>query len=486
MLFNSYLFVLVFLPISIVGYFWLNRKNNLYAKVFLIGMSLWFYAYFKIEYIWIIIAITVVDYLFGNALSKETKHGTKNLLIWASLILNVGILFYFKYFDFLINNLNLVFHTGFSVLGIALPLGISFITFQQVAYLVDCYRGDVKKYSFLDYALFVTFFPKIIEGPICYASEIIPQFQDKKNFVFNEENFNRGLYGFTIGLAKKVLIADLLGTFVDAGYADIKSLSSLMAILVMIAYTLQLYFDFSGYCDMANGISKMFNINLPINFDSPYKALDIQDFWKRWHITLTRFFTKYLYIPLGGNRRGTFRTYLNILIIFTVSGLWHGANYTFILWGMLHGFAMMFTRYFKPAIQKIPAFIRWLITFIFINLTWIVFRADSIHSTKMFFSRLVKGGMSVDITLLQNLIPKEFSFINQASRLLTMLTTQYMPIVAAVFLVLLVLICVFKKNTSEMVENFHPTVGRVIISVVLLVWAITSFAGVSTFLYSNF
>lgn len=207
-------------------------------------------------------------------------------------------------------------------------------------------------YSFLNYVLFVTFFPKIIQGPIALHYEIIPQFDDEKNRKINSENMAKGIMAFAFGLAKKVLIADLFGNVANIGFENVAELNTLTALITMFAYTIQIYFDFSGYCDMATGIALMFNIKLPMNFNSPYKATTITDFWKRWHITLTRFFTQYVYIPLGGNRKGKIRTYINVLIIFLLSGIWHGANYTFIVWGILHGVGSVITRIFKDRIEK--------------------------------------------------------------------------------------------------------------------------------------
>ena len=210
--------------------------------------------------------------------------------------------------------------------------------------------------------MFVTFFPQLVAGPIVLHSEIVPQFADKKKKKLNADNFAKGIMAFSFGLAKKVLIADTLGKVVNWGYLDVGALDRTNAIIVILCYTLQIYFDFSGYCDMATGIGKMFNIDLPMNFNSPYRAVTILDFWNRWHMTLTRFFTRYVYIPLGGNRKGKLRTYINVFIVFTVSGIWHGANWTFIVWGMVHGLFNIFTRIFKKYIDKLPKFINWFIS----------------------------------------------------------------------------------------------------------------------------
>ena len=233
-------------------------------------------------------------------------------------------------------------------------MGISFFTFQQVSYLVDSYRTqETRDYGFIEYTLFVLFFPQLIAGPIVLHKEMIPQFRNEHNRIFNSENFSRGMYIFAIGLFKKVLIADTFSQAVAIGYNNVENLSSLEALLVSFSYTFQIYFDFSGYCDMAIGISSMFNINLPQNFNSPYKSTSIIDFWNRWHMSLTRFLREYVYFPLGGSRKGKVRTYVNVMIVFLVSGIWHGANWTFIVWGIMHGVAQCLNRMFKNIWAKL-------------------------------------------------------------------------------------------------------------------------------------
>ena len=291
MLFNSHIFIFLFLPIVIIGYYFFNhfKKYNL-AQLYLIIMSLWFYAYFNINYLFIII----LSVLFNYILYKIMKKNNKKIYLIIGLIINIGLLIYFKYMYFFISNINYIFKTNFNFLNILLPLGISFFTFQQISFIIDTYRLETPEYSLLHYASFVTFFPQLIAGPIVTHNELIPQFIDKKKKKFNYDNFAKGLYVFSIGLAKKIIIADTFGTIVNWGYDNISLLDSTNAIIVMLSYTFQIYYDFSGYSDMAIGISKMFNIDLPVNFNSPYKALTIADFWERWHITLTRFFTKYI------------------------------------------------------------------------------------------------------------------------------------------------------------------------------------------------
>lgn len=332
MLFNSYIFVLLFLPLVVTGYFILNRfQKYQQAKAFLILMSFWFYGYFNPSYILIILSSIVVNFFLGkHLLSAKEKKTSKNILM-LGLIFNIGLLLYFKYLDFAIENINALFSTDFHLLYIALPLGISFFTFQQISYVIDCYHKKVPSYSFLDYALFVSFFPQLIAGPIVLHSEMVPQFAEEKNKNIDYENFSKGLYAFALGMSKKVLLADTFAIIVTWGYGDIRSLNSTDAILVVLAYTFQIYFDFSGYCDIATGVGLMFNIKIPMNFNSIYKSRTVLEYWERNHITLTRFLSTYLYYPLGGSRRGTWCTYRNIMIVFLVSGFWHGANWTFVV-----------------------------------------------------------------------------------------------------------------------------------------------------------
>lgn len=305
MLFNSYEFLLFFLPICIFGYFFLNQSNKKkIAQFFLLFMSLWFYAYFNLKYLLIILVSIMSNYIFYIFLNKTGKQSIRKLILFIALSINIGLLFYFKYYNFLIQNINIICKQDLTLKTILLPLGISFFTFQQISFVIDAYKKEIPQYGFIHYASFVTFFPQLIAGPIVTHDELIPQFMDESKKIFSWNNFSKGIYIFTFGLSKKVLIADTFGNAANWGFANVDILNTTNAFLTMLSYTIQIYFDFSGYCDMAIGIGKMMNIDLPLNFNSPYKAFTITEFWSRWHITLTRFFTKYIYIPLGGNRGG--------------------------------------------------------------------------------------------------------------------------------------------------------------------------------------
>ncbi len=378
MLFNSPIFIFAFLPIAFFIYFYLNSKKLTEAsKAFLVFASLFFYSWWNIAYLPIILVSMLFNYIIGISLSKNQEHTkiSKKTLLAFGVTANIALLGYFKYVDFFIENVNLAADTDIPLLHLALPLAISFFTFQQIAYLVDSYRGETKEYDFLNYANFVTFFPQLIAGPIVHHAEMMPQFAKMGNKVKDYKNIAMGLFIFSIGLFKKVVIADSFAVWAAMGFDTADSLSFFEAWATSLSYTFQLYFDFSGYTDMAIGAALLFNIRLPINFNSPYKALDIQDFWKRWHITLSRFLKEYVYIPLGGNRKGSFHTYTNLLLTFLIGGIWHGAGWTFVFWGFLHGVAMVIHRFWKMLGMSMPGIFAWFLTFAFINTAWVFFRA---------------------------------------------------------------------------------------------------------------
>ena len=336
MVFSSYNFILVFLPIVLGVYFLLSRiKNDIYQRLFLIIASLFFYGYQNIKYVALIILSIAVNYIIAIAMQRNKKKIARIFLV-LGILFNVLLIGYYKYYDFFIENINLIAKTNFRLKYILLPLGISFFTFQQLSFLVSVYKGEEKVERLRDYSLFVLFFPQLVAGPIVLYSEMIPQFKETKRRFFNAENFSGGLFIFAVGLFKKAVVADTLCVLVDNGFT-LTSYGMAAAWTTALSYTLQIYFDFSGYSDMAVGLGKMFNIDIPFNFLSPYRSESITEFWRKWHITLGRALSTYIYKPLGGSRKGLARTCLNLFITFMVSGFWHGASWTFIFWGMLHG-----------------------------------------------------------------------------------------------------------------------------------------------------
>lgn len=329
------------------------------------------------------------------------------------------------------------------------------------------------------------FFPQLIAGPIVLHNEVIPKFKDIANRHIIPQNFAKGMYIFAIGLFKKIIIADTFGKAVTFGFGTIETLSSMEAIIVSLSYTFQLYFDFSGYCDMAIGIGYMFNIELPQNFNSPYKSKSITEFWERWHLSLTRFLRTYIYIPLGGNRKGKVRTYLNIMIVYLISGIWHGANWTFVLWGILHGFLSCLNRFFKTTWMKLGEITQWTITFMLINVLWILFRADNVSSVILFIKNMYcLSNFSIRNELYEcfNLI--ELNFLEERIPLLNYLSLHITGLhlwtfVSGAFLVVLNL-----RNSKEI--EFKPTIARCFITITFMIWSVLSFAGISTFLYFDF
>jgi len=412
LLFNSYEFIFVFLPITFLIYFYLNHKRLTEAsKGFLVFSSLFFYSWWNIAYLPIILSSMLFNYVIGNSLNRETGEGhqrvAKKQLLTFGIISNIALLGYFKYTDFFIENFNLAFNTNAELLNLALPLAISFFTFQQISYLVDSYRQETKEYDFLNYALFVTFFPQLIAGPIVHHKEMMPQFAKTRNKVKNYKNIAMGLFIFSIGLFKKVVIADTFAVWATQGFDVATTLNLFEAWATSLSYTFQLYFDFSGYTDMAIGAALLFNIKLPINFNSPYKATNIQDFWRRWHITLSRFLKDYIYIPLGGNRKGEFRTYSNLMATFILGGIWHGAGWTFIFWGFLHGLALVLHRAWSKLGFKLWTWLAWLITFNFINIAWVFFRAKEWDDAVKVLSSM----FSLDNIVLPEKLENKFSFL---------------------------------------------------------------------------
>ena len=375
MLFSSYEFIFAFLPFTFFIYFYLNHKNlTQLAKLFLVFASLFFYAWWNIVYLPLILLSMFFNYGIGSFLTKGDAFSKKTVLS-LGITSNLALLGYFKYSDFFIENINLLTSSEIGLLHLALPLAISFFTFQQIAYLVDSYKNETKEYDFLNYAIFVTYFPQLIAGPIVHHKEMMPQFASKDTKMLHYSNISLGLFIFSIGLFKKIVIADTFAIWATAGFDTTTSLQFFEAWATSLSYTFQLYFDFSGYTDMAIGASLLFNIRLPINFNSPYKATNIQDFWRRWHITLSRFLKDYIYIPLGGNRKGEVRTYANLFMTFLLGGIWHGAGWTFIFWGFMHGAALVIHRGWNQLGFKMPTILAWFLTFNFVNISWVFFRA---------------------------------------------------------------------------------------------------------------
>ena len=482
MLFNSYEFIFLFLPITLIIYFTLNRygKNNI-AKGWLVIASLYFYSYFHLSYLYLILSSIIVNYFIGNKLNHKSLNG-KERKIWMviGVIFNLGLLGYFKYYDFFVENINIVFRTNFTLLHILLPLGISFFTFQQLSFIIDSYNEKSMKYDFLSYCLFVTFFPQLIAGPIVLPNEMLPQFEDKRNKLINYENMNRGLYMFSIGLAKKVIIADTIANFANAGFDKMETLNIIEAWMTSISYTLQLYFDFSGYCDMAMGIALMFNIVLPLNFNSPYKSTNIQEFWKRWHMTLGRFMTNYLYIPLGGNRLGERKTLRNLFIVFMTSGIWHGAGWNFVIWGCLHGICILIHRVWKNSGRKMNKLLGWFITINLVNIFWVFFRAETLNGALKVLKGMFNYKSLITVVL-------EMEQKNNLMRIYQEIKDIFGANEIDIAILLFATIITFLlNNTFNIVNSLKINIKNCFIVAFFFSISICYFNGISNFLYFNF
>ena len=498
MLFNSYIFILAFLPICLLGFYVIKGKKPELAKLWLVGMSLWFYGYFNLSYLLIMLFSLAFNYCVYSLMTRNKDH-KKHLLV-LGIVTNLSVLFYFKYYDFFIENCNAVFGSDIPLKGILLPLGISFFTFQQIGFLADTYRGEVENCSLLNYSLFVTFFPQLIAGPIVNQEEMLPQFK-KIGQPIETQKIMRGIYIFILGMGKKVLLADTLGKCVDFAYDNLGTgINGTEAIIAILCYTLQLYFDFSGYCDMAIGLGNMLAIDIPVNFNSPYKAVNIIDFWKRWHITLNRFFTKNIYIPLGGNRNGMAKMYRNLIIVYLISGIWHGAGWNFILWGCMHGVLYIITRAVQnvrnnshkkntkgesSVVDKVMHAVSVLATFVFVNIAWVFFRAPSVKAgTQMIRNVFTAGLYKPSEAFVKGFNRSELWYVLKVAHLTNYGFSVYILTVVTIAIALLLVF--FGKNVHELADRTKYSVSTAVMLGIVFVWSVLSLSEVGTFLYFNF
>jgi D-alanyl-lipoteichoic acid acyltransferase DltB (MBOAT superfamily) len=459
MLFNSYDYLLYFLPLTLIGFFALGRRPG-WSVAWLVAASLFFYAWWNPRYLPLILASIAFNFVIGGVIRRERSRA--KLVLACGIAANLLLLGVFKYADFAIDNAAVMLGLTFSLPHIVLPLGISFFTFTQIAYLVDVYRDRAREPSLANYALFVSFFPHLLAGPILHHSEMMPQFASATNKRPQAANMAAGLFLLCIGLVKKVCFADHLAPLAEAGFDHPATLTTLGAWLAVLAYTLQIYFDFSGYTDMALGAARMFNIELPLNFNSPYHATNIREFWLRWHMTLSRFLREYLYIPLGGNRHGPARTALAVMATFVLGGLWHGAAWTFVVWGALHGCALVCYRGWQATGLRMPRPLAWGVTMLFVVIAWVFFRAPSLASA---------------FAMLQAMAGLNAAGAVQAAGLDSW---------AGAILAAGLAIAALKRNSNAMAREFRPAWSSAIAVTAGLVASILQLGKVAPFIYFNF
>jgi len=404
MLFNSYIFIALFLPVVLVGFFFIGRHvGHRAALVWLVASSFVFYGWGNPRLLLVLVPSIVVNAWVGTRLMRGVSLTARTWLLVLGIGFNLGLLAFFKYAAFILTNVNILVSAGLPVPDAVLPIGISFFTFTQIAYLSDASRGDVRDFSATNYSLFVTFFPHLIAGPIIHHREMMPQFAERDVTRLRAENIAIGMSIFIVGLFKKCVLADVTALWADPVFtaaAAGQRPAPVDAWVGALAFAFQLYFDFSGYSDMAIGLARMFNIVLPLNFDSPYKATNIIEFWRRWHMTLSRFLRDYVYVPLGGNRKGRIRRYVNLLVTMLLGGLWHGAGWTYVIWGALHGFyllvnhawhALLSERGRDPRRQrsKLYRLSSLLLTFLAVSVAWVFFRSDNVASALVILKGMI-------------------------------------------------------------------------------------------------
>lgn len=397
MVFSSTIFLCVYLPLVLLGYYICPKKGR---NLFLLIASLVFYAWGEPKYVFLMIFSILVNYIFGRLMDKHRENKKRlKLMLVLSVVIDIGLLSVFKYTDFIITNVNAIFGANFDLLNIALPIGISFYTFQAMSYTIDVYRDDVRvQKNLIDFGMYITMFPQLIAGPIVRYADVQDQLAERS---VTTVDFSEGVMRFVVGLGKKVLLANQMGAVWSEIYALGGDVSALMAWTGAIAYTFQIYFDFSGYSDMAIGLGRMFGFKFPENFRYPYQSVSITDFWRRWHITLSTWFKEYLYIPLGGNRRGLARQALNLLIVWSLTGFWHGAGWNFVLWGLYY-FVILFIEklFLLKALDKLPKFFRHVYALLLIIIGWVIFASDDVSVLlpflgSMFGANGAIGGMDV-------------------------------------------------------------------------------------------
>ncbi len=463
MLFNSYSFLFVFLPLTLVGFYLLGHHSKAWGSAWLALASLVFYGWWDVHYIPLLLGSIVANYVVGGHIARKAGTARGKQVLVAGVAINLALLAYYKYADFFIGSANSMLGTQWPVLHIVLPIGISFFTFTQIAFLADAYAGKVTEYRFSYYLLFVTYFPHLIAGPVLHHKEMMPQFDLDRVYRPQLSNFSVGLTIFAIGLAKKVLIADNLANYASPFFAHPEQPSLFVAWGGTLAYTFQLYFDFSGYSDMAIGLSRMFGVQLPLNFNSPYKSRNIADFWRRWHMTLSRFLRDYLYIPLGGNRHGPLRRHFNLVATMVLGGLWHGAGWNFVVWGALHGAYLVVNHAWSSFSRQLglhlPAglgrVLAVALTFVCVVFAWVYFRATDLPTA----NRIVMGMLGANGAAIPEAIASRLgglAGVLQAAGIGTFLGGGSDFIETWSWVLLGAVLAFWFPNTQEIMRRFEP------------------------------
>ena len=450
MIFSSLTFLVVFLPLVLFIYY---ISKDSYRNYILLVASLLFYSWGEPKFVIIMLVSIFFNYYFAILIEKfRNKKNFSKLILILSLIFNIGLLFFFKYFNFFIDNLNTLLSFNIPILKISLPIGISFYTFQILSYVVDVYKKEVKVQNNICYlGAYIAFFPQLIAGPIVRYCDIEKQL-NHRNVTLNK--FAIGIKRFIIGLGKKVIIANNVAIISDAIF-DSNNLTNYGGFVLLIgtlAYTMQIYFDFSGYSDMAIGLGKMFGFDFLENFKYPYSSTSITDFWRRWHISLSSWFRDYVYIPLGGNRKGSFKMVRNILIVWMLTGLWHGASWNFIIWGVYFGVILLIEKFFlSKCLSKIPMFFKWCYTFILINIGWIIFRVEDLS--------LISFNLSVEV--LEKFLANNYNLVNQIPFLIIafILSFPIFPLIESKiknkYIINLIIIIIFVISICFLINNTY-------------------------------
>jgi alginate O-acetyltransferase complex protein AlgI len=463
-LFNSPAFLLIFLPLTLAGFFLIAARNHRAAALWLGLASLAFYAVWNPKFVALLLGSVAFNYAMGYGIGKAGNPARRQTLLTLAVATDLALLAVFKYTDFFITTYDQLTGALVPLTHIVLPLGISFFTFTQIAFLVDVSRGIVTEYSPIHYLLFVTYFPHLIAGPVLHHKQMMPQFAAPSTYRFNAAAFTQGFAIFLVGLAKKIVLADSLSGFVAPLFDAVEhgtAVTFFEAWAAALAYTFQLYFDFSGYSDMAIGLSLLFGVRLPLNFASPYKASNIIEFWRRWHMTLSQFLRDYLYVPLGGNRRGSLRRYVNLMVTMMLGGLWHGASWTFVVWGTLHGLYLTANHAWRAihptasradrAPRLITAIGTGALTFLAVVAAWVVFRAHTLHGAAAIFAGMLGRNGFVLPTQIASIVPGLGRLVNIAGQMPLLGGGTVMGFFEQVALIgLAALLCFTFPNTQEM------------------------------------